>query len=151
MVKKADWESMSKMFSRLDESPGNYMKQVLYKWGKALEAIMDDLDTTATQVELLAAVANLMKDGKPVTQRDVAEFSRKDKNTVSEVMRTLEANGYVTRSASDDDLRSKYIVITDKGFKLVEKALGEVLLIDQRFFPDDDDTKELRRLLKKFL
>lgn len=151
MVKKVDWESMSLKFGKLDESPGNYMKQVLYKWSKALEGIMDDLDTTATQIELLAALAYLMKDGKPVTQTDVAEYARKDKNTVSEVMRTLEKNGYVTRSASEDDLRAKYLVITNKGFSLVEKALGEVLVIDERFFPDENDCKELRRLLKKYL
>ena len=151
MVKKADWDSMSLMFSKLDESPGNCMKQVLYKWGKALEGILADLDTTSTQIELLAALAALMKEGSPVTQKDVAEFSRKDKNTVSEVMRTLEMNGYITRSASGDDLRAKYLVITDKGFRLVQKALGQVLLIDAQFFPNEDDNRELRRLLNKHL
>ena len=151
MVREVDWDSMALMFRKLDESPGNYMKQVLYKWGKSLEGILGDFDITATQLELLSALAALMKEGIPVTQKDVAEFSRKDKNTVSEVMRTLEMNGYVIRSASEDDLRAKYLVITDKGFHLVEKALGEVLLIDAQFFPDDDDSKELRRLLKKHL
>lgn len=150
MVKKDDWESISLMFGRLDESPGNYMKQVVHKWGKALEGILDDLETTATQIELLAALVYLMKDGKPVTQKDVVDYARKDKNTVSGVMRTLEKNGYITRSESEDDLRAKYLVVTKKGFRLVEKALGEVLLIDERFFPDDNDRKELRRLLIKY-
>jgi DNA-binding MarR family transcriptional regulator len=151
MVKKVDWESLSSMFGKLDDSPGNYMKQVLHKWEKALEGILDGLDTTSTQIELLAALANLLKDGKPVTQKDVAEFVRRDKNTVSDVMRTLEKKGYIIRSASEDDMRAKYLVLTDKGFHLVEKALGEVLLIDERFFPDDNDSKELRKLLKKYL
>jgi DNA-binding MarR family transcriptional regulator len=151
MVKKVDPDSMSSMFAKLDDSPGNYMKRVVYKWGKALEDILDGLDTTATQLELLAAVANLMKDGKPVTQKDVCEFTRKDKNTVSGVMRALEKKGYITRSAREGDLRSKYLVLTDEGARLVEKALHEVLLIDERFFPDDDDRKELKKLLKKYL
>lgn len=151
MVKKADWESMSLKFSKLDQSPGNIMKQVLYKWSKALQGIMEDLETTATQIELLAALAYLMKEGNPVTQKDVAEYARKDKNTVSAVLRTLEKNGYITRSVSEDDQRAKYLVITDKGFHLVEKALSAVLVIDQRFFPDGDACDELRRMLRKYI
>lgn len=149
MVEQADWDSISTMFNRLDESPGNYMKLVIYKWGKALEAILNDLDITAAQLELLSAVAALMKDGKPVTQQVISEFTRKDKNTVSGVMRTLETKGLVTRSNSKADLRSKFIIITDEGFRMVEKALAEVLLIDEKFFPDAKENAELKRLLKK--
>jgi DNA-binding MarR family transcriptional regulator len=151
MVEQANWESISAMFKKLDESPGNYMKLVIYKWGRALEVILNDLDITATQLELLAAVAALMKDGKPITQQVISEFTRKDKNTVSGVMRTLEANGLVTRSNNKDDLRSKYIIITDDGFRMVEKALAEVLLIDRQFFPDAKENAELKRLLKKHI
>ncbi|OPY33128.1 MAG: MarR family protein [Methanomassiliicoccales archaeon PtaU1.Bin124] len=151
MVDQADWDSISIMFKKLDESPGNYMKSVIYKWSKALEAILNDLDITATQLELLAAVATLMKDGKPVTQQDISTFTRKDKNTVSGVMRTLEANGLVTRSNSKDDLRSKYIIITDDGFSMVKKALAEVLVIDEQFFPNAKENAELKRLLKKHI
>jgi DNA-binding MarR family transcriptional regulator len=151
MVKKVDRESMSFKFRKLDDSPGNHMKQVVKKWGKALEGLLEGMDTTATQVELLAAVANLTKDGDPVTQQDVAGFTGRDKNTVSDVLRTLEKKSYLTRSTREGNMRSKYLVLTDKGFGLVERALGEALRIDERFFPDDDDTRELKRLLKKYL
>lgn len=151
MVKKIDRESMSLKFRKLDDSPGNYMKQVVKKWGKALEDLLEGMDTTATQVELLAAVANLTEDGNQVTQQDVAEFTGRDKNTVSDVLRTLEKKGYLTRSIRESNMRSKYLVLTDEGFSLVERALGEALRIDERFFPDDDETRELKRLLKKYL
>ena len=127
------------------------MKLVVFKWGKAMEEILHDLDITSTQLELLAALAYLMKDGNKVTQKDVAKYTRKDKNTVSGVMRTLEKNGYVTRSSSEDDLRAKHLVITEKGFSTVKKALAEVLIIDKKFFPDGNESKELKRLLKRYI
>ena len=96
MVGDVDLDSISSMFDKFDESPWNYMKAVVHKWGKAMEDVLQDLDITSTQLELLAAVAYLMKDGNPVTQKDVVNYSRKDKNTVSGVMRKLEKNGYVT-------------------------------------------------------
>lgn len=151
MLEDDDWESISSMFNEFDKSPGNYMKLVVYKWGKAMEDILHDLDITSVQLELLAALAYLMRDGKSVTQMDVAKYSRKDKNTVSGVMRTLEKNGYVTRSSSEDDLRAKYLVITNKGLRMVKTALGEVLLIDKRFFPDEKESKDLIRLLKRYI
>lgn len=114
MAEKVDWESMSFRFRKLDDSPGNYMKLVVKKWGKALEGLLEGMDTTATQVELLAAVAYLTKDGGPVTQQDVAEFTGRDKNTVSDVLRTLEKKGYLTRSTRGGNMRSKYLVLTDK-------------------------------------
>ncbi|HMK45481.1 MAG TPA: MarR family transcriptional regulator [Methanocella sp.] len=151
MVKQVDRESLSVKFAKLDESPGNYLKLVLSKWEKALQGVLNGLDLTATQLELLGTVANLTLDGKPVTQIDVGVFAHRDKNTVSRVMRALEKKGYVTRLAKDGDMRSKYLTLTDKGFRLVDKAMNEVLLIDERFFVDDGDAGELKRLLKKYL
>ena len=73
------------------------------------------------------------------------------KNTASGIFKSLEKKGYIVRSVSEDDLRSKHIVLTEKGLRLVEKAVSEVALVDERLFPDDHDNEELIRLLKKYL
>jgi MarR family transcriptional repressor of mepA len=151
MVKKVDRESMSAGFKKIDDSPGTYMKLVLKKWEKAMEGLLDGMDATSPQVEILAAVANLSQDGKPVTQRDVGEFTHRDKNTVSGILKTLEKRGYITRSMREGNMRAKYLVLTEKGLHLVEKALDEALQIDEQFFPDDDETRELKKLLKRYL
>jgi DNA-binding MarR family transcriptional regulator len=151
MVKKVDWESLSSIFDKMNESPGYYMMMVFNKWDRGISGVLDSYDSTRTQMELLVCMVKLMKGGQPVTQKDVVNFARRDKNTVSEVMRTLEKKGYITRATSAGDLRAKAVILTDKGFRLVEKAAGEVLLFDERFFPDDGDNKELKRLLKKHL
>jgi DNA-binding MarR family transcriptional regulator len=71
-------------------------------------------------------------------------------NTASGVFRGLEKKGYIVRSVSEDDQRAKHIVITEKGLRLVEKAISEIVLVDVRFFHDERDTEELIRLLKKY-
>jgi DNA-binding MarR family transcriptional regulator len=151
MVKKVDWDSLSLIFNKMNESPGHYMMMVANKWDRGISGVLNGYDSTRTQIEFLVCIVKLMKGGQPVTQKDVVDFVHRDKNTVSGVMRTLEKNGYITRATSKDDLRAKVIVLTDKAFRLIEKAAGEVIQFDENFFPDAGDRKELKRLLKKYL
>lgn len=126
------------------------MMRVVNKWDRGISEVLSQYDTTRPQIELLTCVAKLMKDGQPVTQKEVVDFVGRDKNTVSAVLKTLEKKGYVTRVTSTGDSRSKAVMITDKGFRLFVKAAGEVMLFDDRFFPDEGDSEELRRLLRKY-
>jgi DNA-binding MarR family transcriptional regulator len=151
MVKKVDWESLSLIFNKMNESPGYHMMMVVNRWDKGISSVLDGYSTTRTQLELLACMAKLMKNGQPITQKDVVDFVHRDKNTVSAVMRTLEKKRFITRTTGKEDQRVKTIVLTDKGFQLIKKAAGEVLLFDEKFFPDESDRKELKRLLKKYL
>ncbi|MGA9140172.1 MAG: MarR family transcriptional regulator [Methanocella sp.] len=113
--------------------------------------MFDGLDTTRTQMVLLTALVKLSKDGNPVTQKQVADSVGRDQNTVSAVMRTLEKKGHITRSSTEDDLRAKFILITDKGLSLVEQATRKILVMNQRLFPDVNDNKELIRLSLKYI
>jgi DNA-binding MarR family transcriptional regulator len=151
MAKEVDWESLSEIYNRLQDSPIFFMKQVTQKWEKSAADILVDFDVTTTQIEILGALGMLMKDGKPVTQRDLSESIRRDKNTVSEVLKTLEKKGYITRSESESDKRAKSLILTEKGLMLVEKAMAKVLLKEERFFSDRSDRDQLKRLLKKYL
>jgi len=148
---KKDRDSLSPIFDKMSESPGRLMMLVLNKWDKGISCALEGYDTTRTQIELLVCIAKLLKEKECVTQRDVVDFVHRDKNTVSEVMRTLEKKGYITRATSKGDMRAKAIVLTDEGVQLVEKAAHEVMLFDERFFPENSDNEELRKLLKKYL
>ena len=124
---------------------------VAQKWERAVDHVLDDFDTTCTQVEFLSCLEELTREGNPVTQKDIAEFLDRDKNTVSEVMRSLEKRGYITRTVSDSDLRAKYIRLTDKGYDLLEKSVREMVRMNERFFPEHDENDELKKLLMKYL
>jgi DNA-binding MarR family transcriptional regulator len=144
-------DTLSSDLSKLKESPGGYLLMVAQKWERAVDHVLDGFDTTCTQVELLSCIVELMKEGNPVTQKDIAEFLDRDKNTVSEVMRLLEKKGYITRTVSESDLRAKYIRLTDKGYDLLEKSVREMVRMNERFFPEHDENDELKKLLMKYL
>ncbi len=124
---------------------------VAQKWERAVDHVLGDFDTTCTQVEFLSCLEELTREGNPATQKDVAGFLDRDKNTVSEVMRSLEKRGYITRTVSDSDLRAKYIRLTDKGYDLLEKSVREMVRMNERFFPEHDENDELKKLLMKYL
>jgi DNA-binding MarR family transcriptional regulator len=144
-------DTFSRNLEKLKESPGGYLLMVSQKWERAVDHVLGDFDTTCTQVEFLSCLEELTREGNPATEKDVAGFLDRDKNTVSEVMRSLEKRGYITRTVSDSDLRAKYIRLTDKGYDLLEKSVREMVRMNERFFPEQDENDELKKLLMKYL
>jgi DNA-binding MarR family transcriptional regulator len=149
MSEKVDRESLSSKYDRMGERPWRYLTVVIKKWEKEVGDVLESFETTRIQVEFLMCIAKFTKEGRAITQKDIADALGRPKNTASGVFKSLEKKGYIVRTVSEDDLRSKHIVLTEKGFRLVEKAISEIMLVDERFFPDDSDNKELIKLLKK--
>lgn len=127
------------------------MKQVIKNYEKKILNMLVDFGLTFTQIELLVALAVLIEEGKTVSQRDVANLTHCDKNTVSAVLRTLEKKGYIERYMSLADKREKNLAITDEGLNLIEKVLNEAMIVDNQFFNVGSDRDELVRLLKKYM
>lgn len=150
MAEKVDRESLSQQYDRMDERPWRYLTVVIKKWEKEVGEVLESFEVTRAQLEFLMCVAKFTKEGRPTTQKDLAAALGRAKNTASEAFRNLEKKGYIVRSSSDADLREKHVVLTEKGLRLVEKAVREVALVDQRLFPDDRDNEELIKLLKKY-
>ncbi len=144
-------DTLSSDLVKLKESPGGYLLMVSQKWERAVDRVLDGFDTTCTQVELLSCLEELSRGGNPVTQKDIAEFLDRDKNTVSGVMRLLEKKGYITRTVSESDMRAKYIRLTDKGYDLLEKSVHAMVRMNERFFPEHGENDELKKLLMKYL
>jgi DNA-binding MarR family transcriptional regulator len=150
MAEKVDWESLSLQYDNMGERPWRYLTVVIKKWEKEVGDVLESFETTRAQLEYLMCIAKFMKEGRTVTQKDVADALGRPKNTASGVFKSLEKKGYIVRSVSEDDLRSKHIILTEKGLRLVKKAISAVMVIDERFFPDARDNAELIKLLKKY-
>ena len=144
-------KSLLLLFKKLQESPSYYMKQVIQKYERVTSNILVNFELTTTQIELLSALAVLINKRTSVSQNELANFVQRDKNTVSEVLRTLEKKGYISRFPDPSDKRAKSLVITEKGLNIIENAVNEVLTLDEQFFPVEKDRKELIELLKQYL
>ncbi len=151
MAEKVDRESLSSQYDQMDERPWRYLTVVIKKWEKEVGDVLESFEVTRVQLEFLMCVSKFAMEGRPTTQKDLATALGRAKNTASEAFRNLEKKGYIIRPQGEADLREKHVVLTEKGWRLVEKTFREVTLVDQRLFPDDRDNEELIRLLKKHL
>ena len=151
MAKKVDQDSLASQYEQMGERPWSYLTAVLKKWESEVGEVLESFEVTRVQLEFLMCVSKFETEGRPATQKNLAAALGRAKNTASEAFRNLEKKGYIVRSPGEADLREKHVVLTEKGWRLVEKAFREVTLVDRRLFPDDRDNEELIRLLKKYL
>jgi DNA-binding MarR family transcriptional regulator len=104
------------------------------RWTQEVARALAPLGLTHTQFFLLGAVSWLSKAGGPPKQREVAEFARFDKVMTSQVTRSLEGEGLLTRKDDPGDSRAWLLALTPKGTKLFAEAVALVRDVDVRFF-----------------
>jgi DNA-binding MarR family transcriptional regulator len=117
----------------IENSPGFLLWQVTNRWQAAQRAALRPFDLTHVQFVLLASLCWLATD-QPVTQRKLATHAAADAMMTSQVLRTLEGNGYVTRTASAADKRAMLVNVTPAGRELANRANAAVEECDARFF-----------------
>jgi DNA-binding MarR family transcriptional regulator len=80
-------------------------------------------------------LASLVWSGKkPLTQKQLAVFTKTDVMMTSQVVRKLEQKGLLTRESSSDDARSFLLQPTPGGITLANKAVRAVEEVDTHFF-----------------
>lgn len=88
---------------------------------------------------------------KEMTLKDLAEKIRRDKSTVTALIKKLEKMGYISLKVNEADKRSRFICLTKKGksleepFKEISKNMSKILLKDM----EDKDKAILSELLDK--
>lgn len=109
--------------------------------------LLDEIDLTYTQYITMM----VMWDVEEISVKALGEYLYLDSGTLTPVLKTLEAKGFVSRARSLEDERNLIVTITDRGRNLQEQAkdipykLGACLQIEQ------DDALELHRILRKFM
>ncbi len=108
---------------------------------------LDALDLTYTQY---IAMMVLWEDGK-VSVKDLGKRLFLDSGTLSPVVKSLEAKGFVLRRRSAEDERVVTVELTDAGEELREKALAVPAAMAACARLEPDEAVELYRLLYKLL
>lgn len=70
------------------------------------------------------------KNGKCI-QKEICGQWTMSKQTVNSALKGLEKNGYITLTSSEEDKRSKYISLTDKGQKFAHEHIEIVFKLEQ--------------------
>ncbi len=86
---------------------------------KRYRPYLDELDITYTQYITMM----VMWEEEEITVKALGEKLFLDSGTMTPVLKSLEAKGYVTRKRSTTDERSVSVFLTDSGEALKEKAV----------------------------
>lgn len=113
------------------DSPGFLLWRVTLAWQRSMAAVLLAHDLTHVQFVLLANVWWL---GDQPTQRRLAEHAGTDPMMTSQVLRTLEAKGLVTRVIDAADSRARRVTLTEQGRAVVDRAMPSVDAADAEFF-----------------
>jgi DNA-binding MarR family transcriptional regulator len=105
-------------------------------YGKAYKPILDELGVTYTQY--IAIVALWENDHQTV--RGLGENLFLESNTLTPILKKLEAQGYVRRRRDPSDERQVIVSLTDAGRALREKALP-MNLVAATGLPSDEFDK----------
>ena len=121
-------------FERAEDSPGFSLWQVSSLWQRRINAGLRPFNLTHAQFVLLASLMWLADNETPLTQAQLASHAQMDTMMTSNVLRTLEAKGLLTRDAHPTDMRAKSLTITDAGRALAAETVRVVETIDREFF-----------------
>jgi len=120
-------------FQEADHSPGLLLWQVTNAWQAAQRAALRPFDLTHVQFVLLATLAWHQED-QSLTQRQLAEHARADPMMTSQVLRSLEAKGFVERRPHPTDARARALTATPAGLDLANAANRAVEGVDRDHF-----------------
>ena len=109
------------------------MWKVSLKWRALIEEVLKPLGLTHPQFVVLATTGWLTRNNNLVSQIDICRASGFDPNTLSQILRGLEAKELLKRVRSLNE-RSKSPQLTILGSELLNKALPTVEQADTRFF-----------------
>lgn len=133
-----------------DASPGFLLWRTTLSWQRVMTSTLKPLALTHVQFVLLASVwwlAALAKQGGALpSQREVADHAGTDVMMTSQVLRALEGQGLVTRTADTADARVKRLDVTKKGAALAQQAVTRVEAADADFFSRVDNKRLLATL-----
>ncbi len=114
---------------------------------KQYRPFLDALNLTYTQYIAMM----VFWEEKKVTVKDLGKKLYLDSGTLTPVLKSLEAKGFVDRYRSTVDERVLIVEITPKGEELREQALKIPGEVGQSIRLEKEETKELYRLLYKLL
>jgi MarR family transcriptional regulator, organic hydroperoxide resistance regulator len=135
-----------------EDSPGFSLWQVSSLWQRKINAGLRPFDLTHAQFVLLASLLWLGDGEKPLTQVELAVHAKMDTMMASNVLRTLEGKGLVTRNPHPTDTRAKALALTAAGRTLAQQVVPVVENIDQAFFsPLGGDVSKFNQFLLKLI
>jgi DNA-binding MarR family transcriptional regulator len=110
---------------------------------------MRDAGISLTPVQYAALV--VVRDNPEIDQATLAGLIAYDRTTIGGVVDRLVEKGYISRSTSSQDRRSKLLTVSEEGTKIIEAAGPYVQQAQERLVEslDADEIQQLTSLMEK--
>src|SRR3954451_7912688 len=118
------------MVQKPEESPGFSLWHVSLRLQRDVTSALKPLGLTHVQFVLLASTWWLNQQGDQPSQAVLSAFAGTDVKMTSQVIRTLEQKGLITRAVDTADTRARRVVVTDAGAALAPRAIDAVEAVD---------------------
>lgn len=115
-------------------APGFLLWQTEMCWQRIVNKALLEFDLTYTQFIVLSICYWLAKTNNEVYQHQVAKHSRIDRMMTSRILASLEKKEYLHRIKIDGDARSKLVILTTKGKKVLNLSIKTVSDMETNFF-----------------
>jgi len=137
----------------LAEHMGWLMSRASHAIGAALMESLAPLGLNLRDYTVLIAAERAAIEGVPQTQLALAQSGRLDKSTMVVAVDALEEEGLVERRPDPKDRRARIVVPTDAGRKLLARAEGVVLGVEDDVLADlsAEELRVLRGLLTRLV
>ncbi len=133
-----------------EESPGFLLWQVTLRWQRDVTATLEPLGLTHVQFVVLASTWWLNTHDEQPSQAALSAFASIDVKMASQVIRTLERKGLITREVDAADTRARRLVVTREGAALAPQAIDAVEAVDAALLGrlSASDARALTKALK---
>lgn len=142
------------IIGNLEEYTGFLMLQVSNLWSNRQDrALKKHYGLSHIQYAVLASVCWLVyHSDKPVTQSFLAQHTKINPMTISQIFKVLEAKGFIKRTKHPTDVRAKIVNLTKEGNELMHRAFQTIWSMDSQFFQIlGKDNKRFNRYLYELL
>jgi DNA-binding MarR family transcriptional regulator len=137
----------------LEEHLGWLMSRASHALGAALAEGLAPLGLNLRDYTVLIAAERAAVEGRPRTQLELAKAARLDKSTMVVAVDSLEREGLVERRPDPRDRRARIVAPTGAGRKLLARAEGMVLGVEDRALASlgAEDRQSLKDLLTRLM
>ena len=130
-------------FGAPERSPGFLLWRATLAWQRLIRTALEPYGLTHVQFVLLASLWWLEDhDPGPPTQARLAAHAGIDQMMASQVLRKLEAQRLLDRTADTKDARARQLRLTPDGRQLVARALTDVERVDTDYFAPVTDRRQ---------
>lgn len=127
--------SGSELAGRPGDFEGFLFWRASLRWQRMMTAVLRPFELTHVQWALLMGAWMMeIDEGRPPSQRELAEHAATDVMMTSQVLATLEKRGLVVRRQDPADKRIRRVSATAEGVDLADRALAVVAPADVAFF-----------------